>query len=174
LDVYLYSQSTVLTVGTATAGKNLIFHTGGTLAANARLTLSDTLATHTTATTGPSFAQTVQQVAVSTTPAFNLASGNTCVLGASGVPGALTADTTFTFSNPVVGSTTSLFFQQGATAYAITFTIAGYTFYINGTTAAIASGATLYSAGSFTISQFYTIDITWLSATTASVALLKQ
>lgn len=45
LDGYLYSQSTNLAAGTATAGKNLVLFTGGTLAANARLTLSDTAAT---------------------------------------------------------------------------------------------------------------------------------
>ena len=45
LDGYLYTQSTNIAVGTATAGKNLVLFTGGTLAANARLTISDTAVT---------------------------------------------------------------------------------------------------------------------------------
>ena len=41
LDGYFYAQSGNLAIGTATAGKNLVLFTGGTLAANARLTISD-------------------------------------------------------------------------------------------------------------------------------------
>ena len=45
LDGYLYSQDTNLAIGTATAAKNLVFFTGGTLAANSRLVISDTAIT---------------------------------------------------------------------------------------------------------------------------------
>lgn len=44
LDGYLYSQSSNMAVGTSTATKNLVLFTGGTLASNARLTLSDSMA----------------------------------------------------------------------------------------------------------------------------------
>ena len=127
-----------------------------------------------TTVTAKGLAQTVQTVAISTTPAVNLASGNIVIIGASGIPGALTAATTITFSNPTVGATTSLSFQQGTTSFAVTFTIAGYTFYQNGKTAGVASGSAVLQAADMTLSQFYTVEITWLSATTAAVALLKS
>jgi hypothetical protein len=41
LDAYLYSQSSHLSLGTAAASKDIIFHTGGTLAANERMRISD-------------------------------------------------------------------------------------------------------------------------------------
>lgn len=41
LDGYLYSQSTSLAVGTATAGKDLVLFTGGTMAANQRVVVND-------------------------------------------------------------------------------------------------------------------------------------
>lgn len=45
-DAYLYSQSSNLAIGTATAAKSLLFHTGGTLAANERMRVSDTEVYH--------------------------------------------------------------------------------------------------------------------------------
>jgi hypothetical protein len=118
--------------------------------------------------------QTVQTVAVSTTPSVNIASGNTVIIGTGGVPGPLTAATNITFSNPQIGSTTFLVFQQGTTSYAVTFTIAGYTFYQNGKTAGVASGSVVLAAADMTLSQFCAVEITWLSATTASVKLVKS
>jgi hypothetical protein len=56
----------------------------------------------------------------------------------------------------------------------VTFTISGYTFYQNGKTAGVASGSAVLLAADMTLSQYYTAAITWLSATTASVALLKS
>jgi hypothetical protein len=200
-DGYLYAQSDNLAVGTATAGKSLVLFTGGTLAANVRLTLADALATFSgpvtvssgaltvssgniaasagsvtagTTVSGNSLIQTVQAVAVSTTPSANIASGNTVIIGAGGVPGPLTAATNITFSNPQIGSTTFLVFQQGTTSYAVTFTIAGYTFYQNGKTAGVASGSVVLAAADMTLSQFCAVEITWLSATTASVKLVKS
>jgi len=41
-DAYLYNSGQDLSVGTATAGKSLIFHTGGTLAANERMRIDGT------------------------------------------------------------------------------------------------------------------------------------
>lgn len=41
-DAYLYSQSSNLTLGTATAAKSVLLHTGGTLAANERMRVTDT------------------------------------------------------------------------------------------------------------------------------------
>jgi len=54
-DGYVYCAGNNMAVGTDTAGKNLVLFTGGTLAANARLTLSDTTATFSTPVTGTSF-----------------------------------------------------------------------------------------------------------------------
>jgi hypothetical protein len=121
-----------------------------------------------------SVSQTVQNVAVSTTPTVNLALGNTVILGSAGVPGALTAATTITFQNPTIGSTTTLSFKQFTSSVAVTFTIAGYTFYQNGKTAGVASGNPVLLAADMTLSTYVTVDITWLSATTAMVALVKS
>jgi hypothetical protein len=128
----------------------------------------------TLALTANSMAQTVQSVAVSTTPTVNLASGNTVVLGTSGVPGALTAATNITFQNPTIGSTTQLMFKQYSTSVAVTFTIAGYTFYQNGKTAGVASGSPVLLAADMTLSCYYTAYITWTSPTTAIVTLDKS
>lgn len=43
LDGYHYTVGGAFAIGTATAGKNLVFFTGGTLAANSRMYISDTL-----------------------------------------------------------------------------------------------------------------------------------
>jgi hypothetical protein len=119
--------------------------------------------------------ETVQTVAVSTTPAVNCANGNNVIIGTTGVVGALTAATTITFSNVVVGTTTKVRIKQGTTSFAITLTISGYTFYGNGQTAGLASGGTpaQLAAGNMTLSQFYTIEILWATATVAYVSLLK-
>jgi hypothetical protein len=221
-DGYIYTQSTNLALGTATAAKSIVLFTGGTLAANARVTVADAGTTFSTPITmsgsssfnmgtgtinagsggiltsgggnissngsvsaatditttggkvqGVSVSQTVQSVAVSTTPAVNLANGGNVVLGASGVPGALTAATTITFSNPVIGSTTRLMFQQGTTSFAVTFTISGFTFYRSGKTAGIASGSVVLAAADMTLSQYNMVEITWLTSTKAFVALIK-
>lgn len=127
-----------------------------------------------TTITAKSVAQTVQSIAVSTAVAANLANGNTVIIGASGVPGALTAATTVTFSNPVIGSITRLSFKQFTTSVAVTFTISGYTFYQNGKTAGVASGSAVLLAADMTLSCFYTALIIWTSATTATVSLLKS
>ena len=124
--------------------------------------------------TSDQLSQAVQTIAVGTAISANLANGGTVLIGASGVPGALTAATTVTFSNPLIGSTTRLIFKQGTTSFAVTFTISGYTFYQNGKTAGVASGSIALLAADMTLSQYYTAAITWLSATTASVALLKS
>jgi hypothetical protein len=120
-------------------------------------------------------AQTVQTVAVSTTPAINCASGNEVIIGTTGVVGALTAATTITFSNPVIGSTTRVRIKQGTTSFAITLTIAGYTFYSNGQAAGLASGGTpaALAAANMTLSCFYTLEILWANSTTAYVNLIK-
>jgi hypothetical protein len=124
--------------------------------------------------TSNQLSQAVQTIAVGTAISANLANGGTVLIGASGVPGALTAATTITFSNPLIGSTSRVIFKQGTTSFAVTFTISGYTFYQNGKTAGVASGSAVLLAADMTLSQYYTAAITWLSATTASVALLKS
>jgi hypothetical protein len=124
--------------------------------------------------TSDQLSQAVQTIAVGTAISANLANGGTVLIGASGVPGALTAATTITFSNPLIGSTSRVIFKQGTTSFAVTFTISGYTFYQNGKTAGVASGSAVLLAADMTLSQYYTAAITWLSATTASVALLKS
>lgn len=115
----------------------------------------------------------VQTVAVSTTPSVDCSAGDVVVIGSSAVPGALTAATTITFSNPKVGAETELHIKQGTISYAITFTISGYSFYLNGSTASISSGSVVLAAANMVLSQFYTIKIRWLSTTRASVTLLK-
>jgi hypothetical protein len=117
--------------------------------------------------------ETVQSIAVNTAIAANLANGNIIVIGASGVPGALTANTTVTFSNPVTGSRTILSFKQFTTAVAITFTISGYTFYQAGKTAGVASGSAVLLAADMTLSCYYIAEIFWTSGTTAIVTLMK-
>ena len=62
LDGYLYTQSSNIAVGTATAGKNVVLFTGGTLAANARLMLSDTVATFSGLMTTLGFGTGVQSI----------------------------------------------------------------------------------------------------------------
>jgi len=124
--------------------------------------------------TAKSVAQTVQSIAVSTAVAANLQNGNTVVIGSSGVPGALTAATTVTFSNPTIGSTTQLMFKQFTSSVAVTFTISGYTFYQNGKTAGVASGSAVLLAADMTLSCYYTAYITWTSSTSATVSLLKS
>jgi hypothetical protein len=122
---------------------------------------------------GRSVAEAVQSVAVSTTPAVNLSNGNVVVIGASGVPGALTAATNITFTNPVVGSVTKLFIKQGTTSFAVTFTKTSANFYRSGKTASIASGSVVLLAADMTLSCFYEIDITWVTANIAMVSLIK-
>lgn len=77
LDGYVYTQSSNMAVGTATAGKNLVLFTGGTLAANARLTLTDALATF----SGPvTFSSTVNKVTITapaTSATLTLVTGST-------------------------------------------------------------------------------------------------
>ena len=48
VDGYLYTQSSNLAIGTATSATNIVLFTGGTLAANARLTIGDSIATFAT------------------------------------------------------------------------------------------------------------------------------
>ena len=117
---------------------------------------------------------TVQNVPVSTTPAVNISNGGNVVIGASNIPGALTAATNITFTNPDIGSTTKVMFKQFTTSVAVTFTTAGYTFYRSGKTAGISSGSVVLAAADMTLSCFYEADITWLSATTAFVTLQKS
>ncbi len=118
-------------------------------------------------------AETVQSIAVNTAITANLALGNVVVIGSAGVPGAITAATTVTFQNPVIGSTTQLMFKQDSTSRAITFTIAGYTFYQNGKTAGVTSGNPVLLAADMTLSCYYTAWITWTSASKAVVSLSK-
>jgi hypothetical protein len=119
-------------------------------------------------------AQTVQTISVSASVALNCASGNNVIIGASGIPGVLTAATTITFTNPKIGSTTYIYFQQGTTSYAVTFMCMSYNFYLNGSTALVATGSVVLSAANMTSSQFYTCAVTWLSSTTAMVHLQKN
>lgn len=116
----------------------------------------------------------INTIAVNTALAFDLSNGDNWLIGAAGVPGALTAATTITFSNQLVGSTTEFSFQQGASSYNVIFTIAGYTFYQNGKTAGVATANPVLLAADMTLSQFYTCRVKWLSATTAMVSLLKS
>lgn len=152
-----FTNTTDVTVGTYTTGS--LYASGG-------LSVAKTLQ-------AAQIVHKLQTIAVSTAITCNCASGENVLIGASGVPGALTAATTITFSNPKIGSTTTLFFKQGTTSYAITFTISGYTFYQNGKTAGVASGSAVLAAADMTLSCFYRVDITWLSSTTASVTLSK-
>lgn len=76
LDGYLYTQSSNLAIGTAAAGKNIVLFTGGTLAANARLTLSDTGMTQ-AAATGTMFAQTMSNNYAANGIGHSITIGNT-------------------------------------------------------------------------------------------------
>jgi hypothetical protein len=174
--VTIYAQSNILkkvfedTVTLAgTDGTTLTFPS-----TSASVARTDAAQTFVGGQTAPAFAQTVQTVAVSTTPSVNLASGNTVVLGTAGTPGALTAASNVTFTNPTVGSTTSLTFIQFSTSVAVSFTATGYTFYEPGKTAGVASGSPVLLAADMTLSCIYNAQITWLSATTALVELLKS
>jgi len=171
-----FTGSANLNMGTGTinAGSGGILTSGGgNISSNGSVSAVTDITTTGGKVQGLSVAQTVQSVAVSTTPAVNLANGGNVVLGASGVPGALTAATTITFSNPVIGSTTRLMFQQGTTSFAVTFTISGFTFYRSGKTAGIASGSVVLAAADMTLSQYNMVEITWLTSTKAFVALIK-
>jgi hypothetical protein len=171
-----FTGSANLNMGTGTinAGSGGILTSGGgNISSNGSVSAVTDITTTGGKVQGVSVSQTVQSVAVSTTPAVNLANGGNVVLGASGVPGALTAATTITFSNPVIGSTTRLMFQQGTTSFAVTFTISGFTFYRSGKTAGIASGSVVLAAADMTLSQYNMVEITWLTSTKAFVALIK-
>ena len=71
-DSYLFNNGGDLTIGTSTAGKQIIFHTGNTLAANERLRISDTGLTTGYAITSTVTTGTAPFVVASTTRVNNL------------------------------------------------------------------------------------------------------
>ena len=124
LDGYLYTQSGNIAVGTATAGKNLVLFTGGTLAANARLTLSDTLATHSTAVTISSGALTLSALStgtlINTSGVVSALSGTNLVLG----NGTTLAQSTFQVASTNLTTFGSLG-NPSANGYVLSSTTAG-------------------------------------------------
>lgn len=114
-------------IGTDTSGKNLVLFTGGTLAANARLTLTDALATF----SGPvTFSSTINKVTVTapaTSATLTLVTGSTLqTTGAFTLNLTTTADSTPTF--PTGAGT--LTYLSGANTWtgAQTFNTAAATF----------------------------------------------
>jgi hypothetical protein len=108
-DAYLYNKDGNLTVGTATAGKKISFHTGGTTSANIRATITDggistPLAITSTVATG-----TAPFVVTSTTTVANLHVANaTYATTAGSASSATTASTVTTAAQPNITSTGTL------------------------------------------------------------------
>jgi hypothetical protein len=160
-------------LGSQAAGQIIVGNGATGVTSNSGLTASTNNLTSTGVVTARKVVQTLNTTAVSTSITMDLSLGNTILAGSAGVPGALTAATTWTFSNASIGSTSRIMFRQGTTSFAVTFAASGYTFYQNGKTAGVASGSVVLAAADMVLSQYYTVEIAWLSATTASVSLLK-
>jgi hypothetical protein len=152
-DSYEYAQSGNHAVGTATAGKNLVLFTGGTLAANARLTLSDTLATFSTPVTGGAYNKVIITAPL-TAATLTLANGS--IMTTSGpfsyqftIPG------NFTYTYP--GQTDTLAGLGGtntwtaAQTFSSTINKVTITAPATSATLTLVTGSTLQTTGAFTL-----------------------
>jgi hypothetical protein len=108
-DAYLYNKDGNLTVGTATAGKKISFHTGGTVAANIRATISDTGISTPLPITSTIATGTAPFVVTSTTTVANLHVANATYATTAGTASsATTAATVTTAAQPNITSTGTL------------------------------------------------------------------
>ena len=108
-DAYLYNKDGNLTVGTATAGKKISFHTGGTTAADIRATITDTGISTPLQITSTLATGTAPFVVTSTTTVANLHVANaTYATSAGSADSATTAGTVTTAAQPNITSTGTL------------------------------------------------------------------
>ena len=102
-DGYIYMDGYNLALGTDTAGKSVIIFTGGTLAANARITITDSLVTHTEPS---SFTDTTDSTSGST--------GSVYSSGGMGVAKSLYVASAATVVGPIVQVATAASTTDGA------------------------------------------------------------
>ena len=121
LDGYSYTNGGNYAIGTQTAGKGLIFHTGGTLSANKRVTINDTGLTVNTAT-----------VASSISTGALVVNGGVGVAGHLWVGGNLYVTNVISSSTQTVSSNAPLLYLVSSASYPYNYDLGFYSAFTGG------------------------------------------